>query len=299
MTPAQPAETSAGDGAGDGTIYILSPVHNRKALTERFLRCLVGQSDRGYHLVLVDDGSQDGTAEMARSIIPTATIIRGTGNWWWAGSLQQARQWLLRRPSHPGDLVLIANDDTTFEADFLESARRAVGKADRTMLLAQPYSAITGAPGAIGIHVDWRSLTFLPASTPAEIDCFSTRGLFLRRADFIAIGAFHTRLLPHYLSDYEFTLRAARKGFRLLTDPSVRLVMDESATGIRKRDRRSVGAYLRSVFTIRATKNPVYWSSFVILASPRRLIPLNLARVWSRFAVGLLRSLRGRPAPAP
>jgi GT2 family glycosyltransferase len=295
---ARPADAPADDAAA-GTVYVLTPVHDRKALTERFLRCLIDQTDRDYHLVLVDDGSRDGTAEMARSMIPSATIIRGSGNWWWAGSLEQARRWLLRQPSRPGDLVLIANDDTTFEADFLASARRAMGDADRTMLLARPYSALTGMPGGIGVHVNWRSLTFRPASTPEEIDCFSTRGLFLRRADFVALGAFHTRLLPHYLSDYEFTLRAARRGFRLRTDPSVRLVMDETTTGIRKRDRRSVGAYLRSVLTIRATKNPVYWSTFVILASPRRRIPANLVRVWSRFTVGLVRALRSRPAPAP
>jgi hypothetical protein len=110
---ARPADAPADDAAA-GTVYVLTPVHDRKALTERFLRCLIDQTDRDYHLVLVDDGSRDGTAEMARSMIPSATIIRGSGNWWWAGSLEQARRWLLRQPSRPGDLVLIANDDTTF-----------------------------------------------------------------------------------------------------------------------------------------------------------------------------------------
>lgn len=278
-----------------GTIYVLVPVHNRRALTERFVRCLAEQTDQNAHLVLVDDGSRDGTADMVRSIIPSATVIRGTGHWWWAGSLEQARRWLIRQPATADDLVLIANDDTTFEPDFLASARAAMRPDERMLLLAQPYSKQTGLALPLGTHVDWRALKFRPAERPEDIGCFPTRGLFLRRDDFAALGGFHTVLLPHYLSDYEYTLRAARRGFRLVTDPSVRLVMDELSTGIRQRDLRSGWAYLRSALTIKATRNPIYWSTFVILASPRRLLLQNLFRVWRRFAGGFVRAVRSRP----
>lgn len=281
-----------------GTIYVLAPVHNRRALTERFVRCLAEQTDQGFHLVLVDDGSRDGTAEMVGSIIPAATILRGTGHWWWAGSLEQARRWLVRQPAAPGDLVLIANDDTTFARDFLASARRLMPTEEKTLLLAQPVSAQTGALTGIGVHINWRRLAFKPADDPGEIDCFPTRGLFLRRDDFLGLGRFHTILLPHYLSDYEFTLRAARRGFHLRTDPSVRLVTDEAATGIRTLDLSSAGAYLRSVMSIKATKNPIYWTTFVLLASPRRLLPRNLLQVWYRFVAGLIQAVR-HSTPTP
>jgi GT2 family glycosyltransferase len=281
-----------------GTIYVLAPVHNRRALTERFVRCLAAQTDQGFHLVLVDDGSKDGTAEMVSSILPSATILRGTGRWWWAGSLEQARRWLMGQPSSSGDLVLIANDDTTFAPDFLGAARALMGRAPRSLLLARPISARNGEPGALGTTVDWRRLTFKPALAAEDVDVFPTRGLFLRREDFIDLGRFHTVLLPHYLSDYEFTLRAARRGFELRTDPSVQLVMDEAATGIRTLDLSSAGGYLRSVLSIKATKNPIYWTTFVLLASPRRLLARNLLQVWYRFGTGLLRAIR-KPTPTP
>ena len=274
------------------TIYVLAPVHNRRALTERFARCLAAQTDQAFQLVLVDDGSTDGTAESVLSILPCATVIRGTGHWWWAGSLERARQWLIGRSAEPGQLVLIANDDTTFASDFLAAGRAAMEAGERTLLLAQPFSAETGEATGLGVTVDWAELTFRPTFDPAAIDCFPTRGLFLRREDFLALGGFHTVLLPHYLSDYEFTLRAARRGYRLATDPTVRLVTDVKATGIRKRDLRNPLAYLRAALTIKATKNPIYWSTFVILASPRRRLPRNLIRVWWRFLRGLARSAR-------
>lgn len=283
---------------GAGTIYVLAPVHNRRAITERFVRCLAAQTDQGFHLVLVDDGSKDGTADAVSSIIPSATILRGTGHWWWAGSLEQARRWLLQQPSGPDDLVLIANDDTSFAADFLAAARAAMARAPRSLLLARPIRAENGEPGALGATVNWRKLQFKPALAPEDVDVFPTRGLFLRRDDFIDLGGFHTVLLPHYLSDYEFTLRAARRGFELRTDPNVHLVMDDAATGIRTLDLSSAGAYLRSVLSIKATKNPIYWSTFVILAAPRRLIPRNLVQVWGRFFSGLVQAAR-RSTPTP
>ena len=72
----------------------------------------------------------------------------------------------------------------------------------------------------------------------------------------------------------------------------------EVATGIRKLDLSSGGAYLRSVISIKATKNPIYWTTFVLLASPRRWLVRNLLQVWYRFGMGLLKALRN-PTPTP
>jgi GT2 family glycosyltransferase len=283
---------------GVGTIYVLAPVHDRRAMTERFIRCLMAQSDQGFHLVIVDDGSRDGTSEMVRSVMPTATIITGTGDWWWAGSLQRARQWLEGQPAEPDDLVLIANDDTTFQPDLLVRARAAMRAHPHSLLLAEAFSSRSGASKGVGMRVDWQTLSLRPTHDPDAIDCLATRGLFLRRDDFLRLGPFHTVLLPHYLSDYEFSIRAARRGLALRADPSVRLVMDEAATGIRVRDLRSPRAYLRSVLSMRSTENPVYWTTFVMLASPKRYVLQNVVRVWLRFGKGLVRSALGTPEPA-
>jgi GT2 family glycosyltransferase len=275
--------------------FVIVPVHNRRDVTERFVHSLAAQTDRDFHVILVDDGSTDGTAEMVTATFPDATVIRGNGHWWWAGSLQQARRWLLQQPSTPGDVVLIANDDTTFGPEFLAAGRAALLRHPRSLLLAEPISAQTGESTGIGATVDWSKLSFKAAATVAESKVFPTRGLFLRLQDFLGLGGFHTVLLPHYLSDYEFTLRAARRGFALRADPSVRLVMDEDTTGIRERDLTNPWAYLRSVLTIKATKNPIYWTTFVLLAAPRRYVLSSLWRVWRRFGGGLVRSALGRP----
>ena len=51
-------------GMDKENVYIIIPVHNRKAITLQCLNTLKNNGDLGqYHVVVVDDGSTDGTAE--------------------------------------------------------------------------------------------------------------------------------------------------------------------------------------------------------------------------------------------
>lgn len=282
------------DAVGDaGTTYILLPVHSRRAVTEAFVRCLLEQTDQRFHLVLIDDGSTDGTAEAVTALMPGTTVLQGDGSWWWAGSLERGRRWLDQHHLGARDLVLIANDDTRFDADFLAAGRAVLAHASRALLLAQLYAADSGAFVELGVHVNWRRLTFTGVTDPSRVNCFSTRGLFMSAARFVELGGFHPRVLPHYLSDYAFTIRARRRGFELISDPAVRLWYDPTTTGIRTAPRTSARDYLRSTLSRRSVDNPIWWTTFLLIACPKRHLPRNLVRVWRRFAAGIARARRG------
>lgn len=264
----------------DPAVLIVLPVHNRRTTTALFIRCLLAQTYANWHLLLVDDGSTDGTAEMVRREVSRLTVLRGTGDWWWGGALHQAYLWLRRHPDRLSDLVLIINDDTEFERDFLDNAVRAM--EPRSLLLAQLYDQ-AGTFVEAGVRWDWRKFNWAAVKQADGLNCFSTRGLFLWARDFCEIGGFHPVLLPHYLSDYEFTMRAHGKGFSLISRPEVFLRYNEQLTGTRNHEGLSVGQYLKTSLSIKSTNNPVYWSSFVVLACPSRYVPVNLAVVWWRF----------------
>lgn len=261
-------------------LHILLPVHNRRETTRRFLDCLRAQTFQSYHLLLIDDGSTDGTAEMARELIPTLTVLRGRGDWWWAGSLQQGIEWLRQRSVAGEDLVLMINDDVTFEPQFLERAVALLQSAPRTLLLAQAVSKQSGLPLVSGVEADLKRWRFQPSQATDKINCLTTNGLFLRRRDLQQIGGFHPRLLPHYNADYEFTLRAHRKGFQLRVSPELQLVWDEKTTGFHRFDRMPFAAFLRQYFSKKSLGNPLYHSAFVLLVSPRPWIPVHLAKIW-------------------
>ena len=277
-------------------VHVLLPVHNRRSITEDFITCLRAQTYRHVHLVLIDDGSTDGTADMVLQHLPQATVVKGKGNWWWGGSLQRGMHVLRAGVAARDDVVLIMNDDTRFEPDFIEKGVAALLARTRNILLAQLYDGTNGKFLESGVHCDWRRLTFRPVGNSERPNCFSTRGLFMRYEDMREIGGFRPILLPHYGSDYEYTLRARRKGFTLATSRDVKLwgYEDAQTTGVRD-VALPLPQFLRVIFTKRAVHNPVYWTTFVLLSSPWRYVPRNLYRVWigfvrqARFALGLYR----------
>jgi GT2 family glycosyltransferase len=275
-------------------VHVLLPVHNRREITRQCIEQLLVQTYRQFSLVVVDDGSTDATAGMVGELAPQATVLRGDGNLWWAGSLQLAVDHLTKSGAADGDIVLFLNDDTVFDRNFIENGVAALEDSPGSMLLAQGYSLQTGKFVEVGVRADWASLRFESASDIDQANCLSTRGLFMRLGIVRRIGGFRPLLLPHYLSDYEFTIRALRNGVSAVTDSSVRLFMNESTTGVRIPDKRSPGAYLRSVITRRSTANPFYWSSFLILACPARHLARNLVRVWLGFMREFRETMRTR-----
>jgi GT2 family glycosyltransferase len=198
--------------------YILLPVHNRRPVTAQFMADLLQQRHAHYHLVLIDDGCQDGTVEMVKAELlqadlaqslspPQLTVLHGQGNWWWAGSLQQGIDWLQQQSLLPETVILMINDDVRIDPDFLATGLALLAQSPHTLLQAEGNNLFDR-----GVKADLNRLTFEPASEPSEINCLTTRGLFLRWQDLQQIGGFYPRWLPHYLSDFEFTLRAHRRG---------------------------------------------------------------------------------------
>jgi GT2 family glycosyltransferase len=84
------------------------------------------------------------------------------------------------------------------------------------------------------------------------------------------IGGFHPILLPHYLSDYEFTIRAHQKGFKVFTNPSFKLFVDESTTGLSAPEAGHFFQRLKSVISKKYKANPIYHISFILLVSPNK-----------------------------
>jgi len=204
--------------------------------------------------------------------------------------LQQGYDWLKKQDPAKDDVVLIINDDTEIDADFLEKGLNILARHARTLLLAQCHDRVTGQLLDVGVHMDWRRLRFDQAVSTDAIDCLTTRGLFLRVCDFLETGGFHPRMLPHYLSDYEFTIRAHRNGFKLLTDPSLAIRVDNSTTGLHTFE---AGVFRQQLvkYSRRSASNPIAWSAFIMLACPLPWKLAHLAGLWFFSVWSIISSL--------
>ena len=80
------------------TVFILLPVHNRVEKTIRFVQDLARQDNGNFLLILLDDGSADGTAERCRASLGSRiTVVQGQGRWWWGGALAVGLSHLARQ----------------------------------------------------------------------------------------------------------------------------------------------------------------------------------------------------------
>lgn len=268
------------DSEAEAPCYILLPVYNRRAVTERFIADLNQQTYENIHLILIDDGSEDGTAEMVQSQmvqsqIANLTILRGVGNWWWAGSLQQGLNWLKQQNLLSDAVVLMINDDVRIAPSFVATGMRLLAERPHSLLQAEGNELLDR-----GVQADLEQLTFEPAPSPGQINCLTTRGLFLCWTDLKRIGDFHPRWLPHYLSDFEFTIRAHRRGLALCTHPDLSLQVDITTTGLHELNQVTPKSLWQRYFSRRSSSNKLDWTAFIFLACPWwRWLPL-LLKVW-------------------
>lgn len=263
-------------------IYIILPVYNRREITRRFILCLQKQTYKNFHLLLIDDGSTDNTSGMVMEYFPSVTVLRGNSTWWWGGSLHQGYKWIKSNKILPSDVVLIINDDDEFDENFLQKGINLIKSNDNSIVLAKSYCRYTGEFVGAGVHLDWQKLTFTEVADPGKINCFSTKGLFINVNNFIKIGGFYPKLIPHYLSDYEYTVRAYQKGFKLIVGDDLALFMDKQET------RNIISAkkpFFKKYFSVKSTEYFPSWFFFIFLRCPWKYKLKNFLRISGVYVV--------------
>lgn len=274
-------------------IYVITAVHNRYVITEKFVKSLLEQTYSNIHLILIDDGSTDGTQTMVKELMPNSTIIQGNGGLWWGGALHKAYKWLCKSNINEYDYVMFANDDTTFDNNYIETAIDLLKKQSNTLITGCGYSLNSGKLLDAAFAHDFKTgnrVEDLKADN--EGNCASTRSLFFRATDFKKIRGFHPILLPHYASDYEWTIRASKKGFQIKSFKELKYYFDEGTTGNNEINNLT----LRQLFSKRSNRNPIYRLNFILLTTPLKYLPVHLVIQFKRYIkkISILREVISR-----
>ena len=100
------------------TATVVIPVWNRFDQTERCLRSLRPTLGPGDRVVVVDNGSTDGTAA-GLIAFPWVTVLTNATNRGFAAASNQGAEWALGQPEAP-DVVVYLNNDTVPVGDWLD-----------------------------------------------------------------------------------------------------------------------------------------------------------------------------------
>ena len=104
-------------------ICIIVTTFNRRDTTRRFLESLMLQLEQfrtSATIVLVDDASSDGTAQMVMKEFPKVVLLHGTGQLYWAGGVHLAINHLSRKLKDFRGILLI-NDDVVLDDKSISS----------------------------------------------------------------------------------------------------------------------------------------------------------------------------------
>jgi GT2 family glycosyltransferase len=281
------------------TVYIVIPVHNRLEATRECLESLSCQTYPYYQIVLVDDGSSDGTSEYVKENYPDVTILKGDGDLWWTGATNLGVRYA-QGVCCEDDYVLTLNNDTVLPADYLEIMMSLSIRASKALIgsIARDYSRRDVCVDE-GVGIRWFSAKFIKLKGPSESgsDSFystsvlSGRGTLIPVSAFHAVGLYDAQNFPHYAADYDFSLRAAMAGYDLLLHPNCYLYSRTDLTGISNvHNRVSFPLWLKSFGSVKSPNNLKVRFHFGLRHAPALCTPSFIICDFIRVTLGTLRN---------
>jgi GT2 family glycosyltransferase len=256
-------------------VYVLIPAHNDKQEVLALLQCLERQSYQGCSVVLVDDGSTDGTDKEVASRFPGVTFLRGDGNLWWTGANVLGVNHILCHAKQE-DYVLLLNNDLVVDDEYVTCLVRCSENEGRAIVGSTTVDFHDPKRLAAGIRLDRklnatvnRDKTAIESVESEDSDVLPGRGTLVPIEAFKAVGNFNRWRLPHYGADYEFMVRARRAGFRLLVSHSAKVYAKLNISGLHMPDsaRLSISECATLLTSRRSAANLWYYSTYVWMCS--------------------------------
>ena len=257
-------------------IYIITPVFNRRAFTRQYLKALSRQTVSDFKIIIVDDGSVDGTSEMIESEFPNVIILKEEGGLWWAEATNIGVRYAIDQGAN---YIMTLNDDTLPAPDYIEKMVYWSKKKPKALLGALAIHFTTEEVVYGGQLQNWKHckttdvLNTLDESERHglhEVDYFPGRGLLIPISVFEVIGYYDSKNFPQTIADLDFTFRAKKYGFEIYCnyDSKIKVYPDESAT-IQLKNSKSLKNYKEHLFGRRGGGNLVFFTIFVLKNAPK------------------------------
>ena len=208
------------DKANDeAKVVALLTCHNRRDLTVKCLKLVeAASSGLSVSIVLVDDGSSDGTAEAARQQWPGIRVVGGDGELFWAGGMALAERTALEEFPDATHLLWL-NDDVELDHDALTRLLDLSADEPRAVIagaLHAPHSneiTYSGLERPDRHPMRYRRVS--PSAAALPVETFNGNLVLVPRPAALQLGGIDSAF-GHQLADLDYGHRAHDAGLPVL-----------------------------------------------------------------------------------
>lgn len=266
-------------------LYIVTPVFNRSDYTKVYLNSLQSQSVSDFKIIIVDDGSNDGTPEMIEKEFPDVILLKEKGDLWWAEATNVGVRYAME---HGATHIMTLNDDTVPDPDFVEKMLYWSNLHPDALLGAVQVDFDTNTIIYGGEQRSWATgkssylLDTLPEKEQHglhEVSQFPGRGLLVPTKVFETIGLYDSKNFPQTIADLDFTHRAVNGGFKIYCNYDARVKIFPEETAMHEiRHERSLKNYIRHLTNIKGGGNLSFFVKCALKNCPKKHLPYFLSK---------------------
>jgi len=270
-------------------IYVLIPVFNRLKLTQSCIESINNHAiDIDLKIILVDDGSSDGTTEWVQSNYPKVTILQGTGSLYWGGAIHYGVEYILKNcNSH--DYILLVNNDVLLAENTISELVNFCEQQNRKAVVGSiSIDSNNGRVIKSGTKVkSWllnrtshiylgQKIKDVHNLEGVEVDFLTGRCLLHPVEAFLKAGNYDSNSFRHYGADDEYSMRVKRFGFKTF-------VCTTAIVSMQKTSSNHLG-FFATFFSIHSSSNII--NKFKLSL---RIVPP--VAIFSFFLIGVIKSL--------
>ncbi len=273
-------------------LAILIPVFNKLSLTIKCIDSLLPLIDsdklRNYsaYIVLIDDGSTDGTGEWISQNYPQVILLKGDGNLWWSGGINMGVKYVQKRKD--ASYLLLWNNDILPESTYFSRLDDLIPEFTEQMIIGSKIYTLDPpdqiwACGALfnprngeKYMIGFEQSDSEQYNQVREVDWLPGMGTLVPVEAIEKLGYWDAENFPQYHGDSDFTYRAKTMGYQIMVYPQLKLWNDSLNTGINHegkfsnllrllKDQRSLYHYKKNVLFLRrfSTSYLAYWPLLV------------------------------------
>jgi len=201
------------------------------------LAAILAQAGPGDDVIVVDNGSTDGSVALVRERYPRVRLVENGRNLGFAGGCNVGLR------AAQADRLILVNQDVVAQAGWLEGLLEAlalpeVGVAGSKLLYpddtVQHAGGLLRYPLALPEHRGYREPDYGQWDETCDVDYVTGASMGLRRAVLDEIGLFDEGFFPAFYEETDLCLRAKAAGYRVVYAPGSRALHHETTTVARE-----------------------------------------------------------------